>query len=61
MRPSKLRLPLSTAATTRLSFCTACATGFRQRAAVADAGGAAEAHQVEAQLLQVRQQAGFAR
>ena len=54
MRPSKLRLPLSTAATTRLSFCTACGHVLGQRTAVADAGGAAEADQVEIELLRGR-------
>ena len=59
MRPSKLRLPLSTAATTRFSFFTACRNRLGQRPAVADARGASVAHQMEPQLLEIRHQAGF--
>ena len=60
MRASKLRFPLSTAAASRPFSRTASLEGsFEQAdAAVADAGGAAEADQVEAQRLQVAQQVG---
>ena len=59
-RPSKLRLPESTAAATSLPSLTAFDTGARQRAAVADAGGAAVADHVEAERLEVGQQARLA-
>ena len=49
MRPSKLRLPLSTEATTRSRAFTSAATSVGQRPAVADARRAAVADQVEAQ------------
>ena len=58
MRPSKLRLPLSTAATVSFPFCTASRDRLRQRTAVADAGGAAVADQVEFQLFEIRHEAG---
>ena len=57
MRPSKLRLPLSTAATVRSSASMRSATSFGQRAAVADARGAAVADEVEAELLEGSEQA----
>ncbi len=60
MRPSKLRLPESTAAATRSLPVTALATSPGQRAAVTDAGGAAIGHQVEAQLRQRLEQARLA-
>ena len=58
MRPSKLRLPDSTAPTTRSFSSIAAVISSAQRARVADAGGAAVADQVEAERLQVRGQAG---
>ena len=54
MRPSKLRLPLSTETTARSSALTTSETSFGQRARVADARGAAVADEVEAELLEVR-------
>ena len=51
MRPSKLRLPLSTDATTD-PLRDAFETSSGQRAGVADASGAAVAHHVELQLLE---------
>jgi hypothetical protein len=58
MRASKLRLPDSTAAQTRsLSVIASLSSG--QVAGVADAGGAAVGGDGEAELLEVRQQAGL--
>ena len=56
MRPSKLRLPLSTDATTRSFSPITCRDFLRQRPRVADARRAAIAHRLKLQLLQVRQQ-----
>ena len=58
MRPSKLRLPDSTDTSASPCSSAAAAIGRRQRARVADAGGAAEADDVEAELGQVGQQPG---
>ena len=58
MRPSKLRFPDRTDTTARSPAATASEMGGEQRPAVADAGGAAEADQVEPQLLQVRGEPG---
>ena len=52
MRPSKLRLPDSTETTARSASSTACGDLRRERAGVADAGRAAVADEVEAELLQ---------
>ena len=57
MRPSKLRLPLSTEQTTRFFSRTAAEIVVGQRTAVADAGRAAVANQVEAELIEIRRQA----
>ena len=57
MRPSKLRLPLSTAAATRSPSVTALATGVGQRAAVADARRAAVADHVESRACRAACQA----
>ena len=54
MRPSKLRLPESTAEATSLPSLTALRDRLGQRAAVADAGRAAVADRVEAERLEVR-------
>ena len=59
MRPSKLRLPERTPATTRSFFLTAFGDRLGQRAAVADAGRAAVADGVEADLFEVRVEAGL--
>ncbi len=58
-RASKLRLPESTAAATRSFFDDGLLDRRGQRAGVADAGGAAVADQVEAELVQVGLQAGL--
>ena len=52
MRPSKLRLPDSTETTARSSSLTAVGDLLRQRPGVADAGRAAVADEVEAELLE---------
>jgi len=59
MRPSKLRLPLSTAATNQAILPHRLGNRLGQRAAVADAGGAAEAYQVEIELFEVGGQASL--
>ena len=59
IRPSKLRLPDSTETTARSFSLTAADDLGDQRAGVADAGGAAVADQVEAELVEVRREAGL--
>ena len=54
MRPSKLRLPLSTDATTSPRSRISADDLVGQRAAVADAGRAAVADEVEAELVEIR-------
>ena len=49
-RPSKLRLPESTEADHQVAVADRLGDGIGQRAGIADAGGAAIAHQVEAEL-----------
>ena len=61
MRASKLRLPDSTAAQTRSFFTIASLMLRVEVAGVADAGRAAVAGDVEAELLEVRQQARLVR
>ena len=58
MRPSKLRLPDSTAATTRSLLLDRRGDRRVERAGVADAGRAAVAGEREAELLERRHQAG---
>ena len=58
MRPSKLRLPESTATTARSLLGDRGGDLLRQRPAVADAGRAAVADEVEAELVEVLGQPG---
>jgi hypothetical protein len=57
IRPSKLRLPDRTAAATRSPSAIAAEISGCKRARVADAGGAAIAHEVEADGIQILLQA----
>ena len=59
MRPSKLRLPERTAADDQVGLLDGVGDRLGQRAAVADAGRAAVADGVEAELVEVRRQAGL--
>ena len=59
MRPSKLRLPESTAVTARSFSLHGRRDLLDQRAGVADAGGAAVADRVEAEVLEVLGEAGL--
>ena len=58
MRPSKLRLPESTAATASSPVAHALADGVGQRPRVPDAGRAAVADELEAELVEVRREPG---
>ena len=60
MRPSKLRLPESTDATTSLPFLDRLGNLGGKRARVADAGGASVADGVELELLEVLVEPGVA-
>ena len=59
MRPSKLRFPRKHRGHDQVLFGDGVGDLSGQRAGVADAGGAAVADQVKAQLVQIRRQAGL--